>query len=470
MPLALAVISCLAVGYLLVTLGWPLGSSLNDRLLGASLSVGFGLGVFSVIFFLVRVFGLTHLLATDVGVLALLAAAVWLRRARSSAVDVPTPAADLQLPRWLDRAVVACFCLTLAAALYSAILRAIVHPHGDGWDAFAIWNLHARFLFRGGGHWRDGFSPLIPWSHPDYPLLLPSAVAHFWSVLGHETTAIPAVIGLTFTFSTLMLLYSSLAVARGRTVAMLGTIVLASTPFFVEQGASQYADVPLSFFFLAVMVLVRLRDEHRIEHSSVGPLALAGIAAGFAIWTKNEGMLFLCATVVALVVVHGRQKLRAVAGFLLAVAPFLVLVLWFKHSVAFSSELFSNQPAMLHKVLEPRRYWAIVTWFGKDFLRFGEWWPVPGTSLLVLLYFVIPGGRKPQSEQNNYAGILTIVLTFVGYFAIYVITPYDLYWHLRFSLNRLFLQLWPCAVLLFFLGIPRKVAEKSQNGIKFSEN
>ena len=46
---------------------------------------------------------------------------------------------------------------------------------------------------------------------------------------------------------------------------------------------------------------------------------------------------------------------------------------------------------------------------------------------------------------------LTLVLTLAGYFAIYIITPRDLYWHLRFSLNRLFLQIWPSAIFLFFL-------------------
>jgi len=49
--------------------------------------------------------------------------------------------------------------------------------------------------------------------------------------------------------------------------------------------------------------------------------------------------------------------------------------------------------------------------------------------------------------------VLAIVLTLAGDFAVYVITPYDIYWHLRFSLNRLFLQLWPSAIFLFFMMV-----------------
>jgi len=472
MALTLALISCFASGYLLVASGCPLrSSSVYDRLLRASLSAGFGVGIFSVIFFLALVLGLTHLLAADLFVFAALLAVFLVLRARPTpAINLPRAQESIDLPRWLRLVLRESFWFALAAALYTAILRSIVHPQGDGWDAFAIWNLHARFLFRGGQHWRDGFSPLIPWSHPDYPLLVPSAVAHFWSALGHESTAVPAVIGLVFTFGTLGLLVSALAIFRGPTLAMLGGLALASTPYFIEQGSAQYADVPLSFFFLAVMVLLRLAGHDGADPAPFGrsgPLALAGIAAGFAVWTKNEGMLFLLATVMAEVLVAARQRRRFLLIFLPAIAPFLLLVGWFKHSIAFPNELFSNRSIVLHKMLDPSRYWAIFRWMARDFLRFGQWWPVPATLLGIGFYFALLDRRKSQTGYNIQASLLTLAFTSAGYFAIYVITPYDLYWHLRFSLNRLFLQLWPCAIFLFFLAVP---ARKPGNDIKFAEN
>ncbi len=83
---------------------------------------------------------------------------------------------------------------------------------------------------------------------------------------------------------------------------MLGAIALLATPSFVEQGAWQYADIPLSFFYLATIVLLSLYDERTQEASSQSPaglLALGGVAAGFAAWTKNEGVLFLGAIILA---------------------------------------------------------------------------------------------------------------------------------------------------------------------------
>jgi len=484
MTFALTIISCLAAGYLIVALGWPRPAKrFSELLLRASLSVGYGLGLFSLLFFLARVLGISHLVAIDVVVLAMLCAAFLLIRTRILAAQSPVRSDEnVRLPRWLDRCLTVSFTCAICGGLYSAILRSIAHPHGEGWDAFAIWNLHARFLFRGGEHWRDGLSPLIPWSHPDYPLLLPAAVAHFWSILGHEDTAVPALISLCFTLGTVGLLSSSLTILRGRTFGMLGGLALLSTPFFIEQGSSQYADVPLAYFFLAAMVLLHLHRRRLTESSdSLGQLlVLCGMAAGCAVWTKNEGLLFLSAMLVARVLVRigwtfvlstgmVTQRNRAetwadLLKFAVGVAPFFLLVVWFRHSIAFSSELFSNQGTMLQRILDPSRYGAIVKWFAKEFLRFGEWWLIPGTVLLIVLYFLgDTDGVDRRSGVDIRSSVWTLTLTLAGYFAIYMITPYDLYWHLRFSLNRLFLQLWPCAIFLFFLASPLKMGQQSQN-------
>jgi hypothetical protein len=47
------------------------------------------------------------------------------------------------------------------------------------------------------------------------------------------------------------------------------------------------------------------------------------------------------------------------------------------------------------------------------------------------------------------------MLTFIilgSYFAVYLITPHDLDWHLMTSLNRLLLQLWPTIIFITFMA------------------
>ena len=465
-------------GYLVVSAAWQ-GEKANksERWMKLFISAGFGIGIFSIAFFVERWLGIVHILATDLCLIALLLAVYLTTRARRKSESVPASKfADVKLPNWLHRLLMASFGISILAALYATVLRALAHPHGDGWDAFAIWNLRARFLFLGGSHWRDGLSTLIPWSHPDYPPLIPGAIAHVWSYIGHDDPIVPAIISLVFTFATLGLLVSSLAVLRGITSAALAGIALASTPFFIEQGASQYADIPLSFFFLAAIALLHLfqqRSAQVPDGSPRGLFVLAGAALGVAAWTKNEGLLFLFAFLVSqIAAVPSRRRPptnepglnagRKLVILLMATTPFLLLSLGFKHFIAPSGDLFSGPEAMLHKILTPGRYWAILRWYGKDFLRFGNW-VVPTTVLFVALSFLSPssGIRRPNPAFRS--SVLTLALTFCGYFAVYVITPNDLYWHLRFSLNRLFLQLWPTVIFLFFLSLSRQTSTESQS-------
>ena len=478
MNFALALGFCFISGYLVISAAWPgEEADQSEWLMKLFLSAGFGFGIFSIAFFIERLLGIVHILATDLCLLTLLLGVyLRLRASRKPANSIASEFPDFKLSHWLHRFVMAFFAISVLAALYAAALRAFAHLHGDGWDAFAIWNLHARFLFLGDIHWREGFSALIPWSHPDYPPLLPAAIAHIWTYIGHDDPIVPAIISLAFTFATLGLLVSSLATLRGLTSAALAGIALASTPFFIEQGASQYADIPLSFFFLASIALLHLYQERYAkiaEGRALGLLALGGVAVGFAAWTKNEGLLFLFAFLVSQIVSAARRRRPPAAGdlrhnsvreltmLLLAIAPFLLLLAWFKHSVAPAGDLFSSPETMIHKVLSPARYWAILQWYAKEFFRFGGW-VVPATVLLVALSFLIPSSRIRRQESSFRSSIVTLALTLAGYFAVYVITPNDLYWHLRFSLSRLFLQLWPSTIFLFFLFVGYQASDVSK--------
>lgn len=471
-------------GYLVVSSSWKSEkANTSEWWMKLFLSTGFGIGIFSIAFFVERWLGIVHILAADLGLTTLLVAVYLVARARRNSENLTASKfADIKLSNWLHRPLMASLAISILAALYATVLRALAHPHGDGWDAFAIWNLHARFLFEGGGHWRDGFSTLIPWSHPDYPPLVPAVIAHVWSYIGHDDPIVPAIVSLVFTFATLGLLVSAVATLRGITSAAMAGIALASTPFFIEQGASQYADIPLSFFFLASIALLHLYEQRSATNADGrerGLLVLLGAATGFAAWTKNEGLLFLLAFLVSQIDQLrmrrrasgklGAGSLRDLAVLVLAITPFLVLIAWFKHSIAPPGDLFSDSETMLHKILTPGRYWAILQWYAKDFFRFGRW-VVPTTALFAALSWLMPSSRIHRQNAAYRSSILTLTLTLCGYFAVYVITPNELYWHLRFSLNRLFLQLWPSTIFLFFLFVGRQTPPESQTEPNTSPN
>src|SRR5207247_8822510 len=70
------------------------------------------------------------------------------------------------------------FSLLLAGALGLAMAGWVARvdrvPHGE-WDGWAIWNSHARFLYRDGPHWRKDLpgsvNGVFNTFHPAYPLL-----------------------------------------------------------------------------------------------------------------------------------------------------------------------------------------------------------------------------------------------------------------------------------------------------------
>ena len=249
-------------------------------------------------------------------------------------------------------------CAAAAAALAAIAIGMARAPYGD-WDAWAIYNFRARSIYRGGYEWRDGLSRLLYRNHPDYPLLLPLSVVRSWIYAGGESMAAPRLIGGVFMLATTGLVPSAIAALRGRAQACIAGVVLLGNVFMLRHASSQYADVPLMFFFAAAVSLIALHDELAHER---GPEHWSSqvSAAGLAAWTKNEGLLFLAALTVAHFAVVGRTRgLRAYAGQLRPLAagilPVLAILIFFKSTLAPPSDLVSlaAKQSVLAKLLDP---------------------------------------------------------------------------------------------------------------------
>src|SRR5579864_9243751 len=109
MALVLPVLLSLGCGLALVSLGWTRQSPrASDLLLRASLSIGFGLGIFSIIFFLARVSGVANVLALDLAVFAFLIGTFFFLRTRAK-TTVTTAPEPFDGPDWLHRLLTAAF-------------------------------------------------------------------------------------------------------------------------------------------------------------------------------------------------------------------------------------------------------------------------------------------------------------------------------------------------------------------------
>jgi hypothetical protein len=72
--------------------------------------------------------------------------------------------------------------------------------------------------------------------------------------------------------------------------------------------------------------------------------------------------------------------------------------------------------------------------------------------VVMLLALLGAGWRRFTRAEGLLAA--TVVVTGAGYYAVYLITPWDLRWHLNTSLVRLLLQLWPAVIFFWALALP----------------
>lgn len=341
--------------------------------------------------------------------------------------------------------------LALGAAFACSAARFVIivgkGPHGD-FDAWCIWNLRARFLARGGDHWADAFQvPVQFWAHPDYPLLVPGLVARGWLYLGREATFVPALLAGLFAAATAGLLVAAVARMRGLTQGLLAGLALLGTTALTELGSAQYADVPLGLFVLAATALCCLHD--RAPERDGRLLLVAGLATGFAAWTKNEGLLFAAAAAAARAVLglrQGRRGLREAGWFAGGLLPVLLLVVYFKVRYAPPSEFAAVGGAVASRLADASRYRQIAASFASELRHVARWQLIALAGGLALL-------RRAPNRRGTAFPALVLGLMLLGYGGVYAASPYDLGWHLYHSVGRLLMHLWPTALLTYFLGV-----------------
>jgi len=435
----------LLIGFLLVRALGPGSRGLcRHDFLRLILGTAIGVGLCSACSFLGLLFGVSGLVLEGLLLMACCTAAALRWKYTKCRFCADPPAANRYRVLNIVLAVSLGLLLTVDALAFRWATRQ--WPQGQ-WDAWAIWNLHARFLYRSDAlFWRDGFTQLLNWSHPDYPLLLPAFIARTWKLLGRETNSVPMALGFFFSFGSAGLMTACLSVLRGTRQGLLAGLALAATPGLYILGASQYADVPFAFFVLATLACMTLCDHFDLAGFAV----LAGAAAALSGWTKNEGLVWFCAFLAARVIVRPtRHFLPLLAG----AAPVLAVIFLFKVIVAPPGDIFGagGRAGMIGRFMDAGRYALISRSILEQIWSFG---PLLISPFVILAGFLFATGMQPE-ERDQIAlrtSALALLFTGVAYYFVYVLHPLDLRWLLATTVNRLIAQLWPAIVFVVFLA------------------
>ena len=327
--------------------------------------------------------------------------------------------------------------LALGIATAAMTIAWDLNPHGN-WDAWAIWNLRAKFLASLAGLAPRAWSPVLgATSHPAYPLLVSSFVGRCWALSDSLTQAVPAATSYVFLVAMIALAAGGLTVLRGPTLGLLGALVLATTPSLLHEVPTQYADVPLACYFAGAMVFALLDRP-----------VLTGIFAGLAAWTKDEGLLVLIVVLIVVAAFRRRAILPAVASAL----PVAALVASFKIflSSGGAPQLSNNPAAASHQLADVARVGTVAAAFGREFVAIGAGWYHPILPL-VLLAFTL-GFDRERRRDTAFCGAIAAALL-LCFFGVYMVTANDLTWILQTSLSRILVQVWPALLLAGFLSL-----------------
>ena len=319
-----------------------------------------------------------------------------------------------------------------------------------GWDALAMW------IFKGHVFYVEGTVPFAFFTDPhyagpynggihlDYPLLVPLTVARIYSWMGDNDVIVKGWWALLAGASAAGIYFglSGFASRRTRLVGVALVIGLPAMTLHAADDMAGYAELPLAVFFLyAALFLYRwLFTATWIE------FGLSAFFFGMAGFTKNEGLVLVIAglgLLLVLCLVLRRFRLAPVA-LSLGVA-LLMVVPWQVEKVLL------NIPSDLQPSVG-----AIVGNFGSrigpitqyiffnatDARLLGPAWYVLPVLALGALFFA---RRRWLSTAPL---LLLLVAQLAGTVVAYLTTPYDLYWHLGTSADRLVFQPTLLVVLL----------------------
>ncbi len=422
-------------------------------LLAAGAGAMFGIGATSILFFLaillVPRFPLAELLV-EIAALAWLIYRIVKRRQPQSPANKPRLASNLSVAG----------ALAIVLILGTAAMDKSWDLNSQGnWDAWAIWNLRAKFLAAPELAAR-AWSPLLSNTHPEYPLLLSAAIARCWIFSGSTPDAVPIAIAYVFFLSLIAAVTGGIAIARGAAAGLVAGLTLACTAALLHEVPSQYADVPIAAYMAcaAVFVLVSSQDREQpgVAPASIDPVAgaprwalhpafWAGVFAGFALWTKDEGALF-CIVLLALLALFLRRDVwRVILGML----PGGLIYLAFK---LFLAPRVTSQFAAgtLARLTDSGRWGVVLGGVTSQIVSLGGGWFHP---LWIWVAYAIGVRFRVDSRREAYLFTALAAMILGGYAIAMVTSPNDVLWQTNTAAGRLVVQWWPLTVIALMVWL-----------------
>lgn len=414
MPIALTILTT-------TVLGLPLAVALAPRRRIAAVGVAFLLGT-GVVFLAMLALTIARVQWSLVNVtaasLAISCAAVVFTRRRTSALQQRSNRAS---PHLIDLAT----ALTVTAfAVYATIA-----PVWE-WDFWAIWGLKARvFASANAIDWRFLTSRWNDFAHPDYPLLLPLNYAYAALANGGWSDRWLGLYSVAFGVAALLVIRDLISDELSPLAA--STLTFAATAF-VLSGFIGLAEAPLIAFMVTSLLVAR-----------AGNHTTAAILLGLAASSKNEGLSFLVAVLVAMAVFDRKRLVRMWPAIAIP-APWLIL------RAAHHLTTDITRGSVVERLIDRLRHTPqIVKMLALN---------LPDANIWMLIVIALAFTFRQWKRERVVLLALAIQLAF--YAGAYFVTSRGVEWHIATSWPRLARQLAAPALVVVMLMLARTFARE----------
>jgi len=331
--------------------------------------------------------------------------------------------------RWMVPAFL--FCLALMVA-------SVGSPTFD-WDARSIWLFHAKRIHLDGSLFAQ-LDDYAPWSHNDYPVIVPALSASLATLVGGWNELHPK-LGGTLALAAPVILLSAVFRSSIAIQLFLAATLLVCGRLLING----FMDAILAMYGLAALVLAALAFRRGDAEGTAGSTVSAVLPAtafsavcSVLVLLKNEGAV-LFGLIVASFVAASLLTRQGFAPLRLLVACLLPVLLVGSWRLACARAGVTNDLAGTDLVGQfaaraaDLGNWSLIA-------RQLTWHTVAPVTLFVLLLVL----RFPQAGMRRGLAVSGLLLT-LGYTAFlcfaYLGTPHDLGWHLDTSLRRTTLPL-----------------------------
>ena len=289
-------------------------------------------------------------------------------------------------------------------------------------DFVADWGLKARVFFEHGGiDWAFLTNHWYQWSRQEYPPLVPF-VYDFASLIGGTWDDRSPSIFYFFAVAATIVIIQSLLTDEFESPHVAAVAALAMAPLIATPWIG-IGDTALIAFAVSGLLLIRR-----------GSLTAGALLLGCAMLAKNEGYAITIATIVAIAITRGLRDALRLWPAVAAGAPWLI-VRSLHHvgaelaagNVAARFAMNVRQAGEIAHLLAQHAAGKPILWIG------------------VILSLACAMRKWIERERLL---LIVVALQTLAYIAAYLITPFGLEWHIRWSWDRIVWHIQPFVVFV----------------------